>query len=45
LDAMRRQEQKVEPQLKGMRWALLKDVHKLNLAQLTDLNALVRRNR
>ena len=42
LDTMRRQEQKVDPQLKGMRWALLKDMHKLNLAQVTDLNALVR---
>jgi transposase len=42
LDTVRRQEQKVDPQLKGMRWTLLKDANKLNLAQLTDLEALVR---
>ncbi|WP_075357197.1 ISL3 family transposase [Caballeronia sordidicola] len=41
LDAVRRQQQKLDPQLKGMRWTLLKDAHKLNLAQLTDLDALV----
>src|SRR6202011_710833 len=41
LDAVRRQQQKLDPQLKGMRWTLLKDADKLNLAQLTDLEALV----
>ncbi|CAB3809492.1 ISL3 family transposase ISAe1 [Paraburkholderia ultramafica] len=41
LDTVRRQQQKVDPELKGMRWTLLKDPNKLNLAQLTDLAALV----
>jgi transposase len=41
LDAVRRQPQKLDPQLKGMRWTLLKDADKLNLAQLTDLEALL----
>jgi len=41
LDTVRRQQQKLDPQLKGMRWTLLKDANKLNLAQLTDLEALV----
>ena len=41
LDTVRRQQQKVDPQLKGMRWTLLKDPNKLNLAQLTDLEALI----
>jgi transposase len=41
LDAVRRQQQKLDPQLKGLRWTLLKDADKLNLAQLTDLEALV----
>jgi transposase len=41
LDTVRRQQQKLDPQLKGMRWTLLKDADKLNLAQLTDLEALV----
>jgi transposase len=41
LDAVRRQQQKLDPQLKGMRWTLLKDADKLNLAQLTDLEALL----
>ena len=41
LDTVRRQQQKVDPELKGMRWTLLKDANKLNLAQLTDLEALV----
>ena len=40
LDAVRRQQQKLDPQLKGMRRTLLKDADKLNLAQLTDLEAL-----
>ena len=42
LDTVRRQQQKADPELKGMRWTLLKDANKLNLAQLTDLEALVR---
>jgi transposase len=42
LDTVRRQQQKVDPILKGMRWTPLKDPDKLNLAQLTDLEALVR---
>jgi transposase len=41
LDAVRRQQQKLDPQLKGMRWTLLKDADNPNLAQLTDLEALV----
>jgi transposase len=41
LDTVRRQQQKANPELKGMRWTLLKDPDKLNLAQLTDLEALV----
>ncbi len=42
LDTVRRQQQKADSELKGMGWTLLKDVNKLNLAQLTDLEALVR---
>ena len=42
LDTVRRQQQKADPELKGMRWTLLKDANKLNLAQLADLEALVR---
>ncbi|MEX3936099.1 ISL3 family transposase [Paraburkholderia phymatum] len=42
LDTVRRQQQKADPELKGMRWTLLKDANKLNLAQLTDLEALLR---
>ncbi|QIE22935.1 Transposase [Caballeronia sp. SBC2] len=45
LDRVRRQQQKVDSQLKGMRWTLLKDANKLNLAQLTDLKALDFRRR
>jgi transposase len=41
LDTVRRQQQKADPELKGMRWTLLKDANKLNLAQLTDLEALL----
>jgi transposase len=41
VDEMRRQEQKTDPSLKGMRWALLKDRSKLNAAQIADLDALV----
>jgi transposase len=39
LDMVRRQQQqqKADPELKGMRWTLLKDPDKLNLAQRTDL--------
>jgi len=40
-DTVRRQQQKLDPQLKGVRWTLLKDANKLNLAQFTDLEALV----
>ncbi|MGF6813079.1 transposase [Paraburkholderia sp. Clong3] len=42
LDTVRRQQQKADPELKGMRWTLLKDANKLNLAQLTDLETLVK---
>ncbi|MGF6931002.1 transposase [Paraburkholderia sp. UCT70] len=31
LDTVRRQQQKGDPELKGMGWTLLKDVNKLNL--------------
>jgi transposase len=31
LDTVRRQQQKADPELKGMRWTLLKDANKLNL--------------
>lgn len=41
LDCVRREQQKTDPALKGMRWSLLKDVEELNLAQLTDLEALI----
>ena len=41
LDGVRREQQKNDPALKGMRWSLLKDADKLNLAQLTDLEALI----
>jgi transposase len=41
LDGVRREQQKTDPALKGMRWSLLKDADKLNLAQLTDLEALI----
>lgn len=40
-DTVRWQQQKVSPQLKGIRWTFLKDANKLNLSQLTDLDALV----
>jgi len=42
LDTVRRQQQKADPELKGMRRTLLKDASKLNLAQWTDLEALLR---
>jgi hypothetical protein len=32
LDGVRREQQKTDPALKGMRWSLLKDADKLNLA-------------
>jgi hypothetical protein len=41
VDGVRREQQKTDPALKGMRWSLLKDADKLNLAQLTDLEALI----
>jgi transposase len=41
LDGVRGEQQKTDPALKGMRWSLLKDADKLNLAQLTDLEALI----
>ena len=41
LDKMRRLEQKTDPDLKGLRWALLKDRDRLSVAQRADLDALV----
>ncbi len=41
LDGVRRSQQKTDPSLKGMRWSLLKHAQKLDLAQLTDLEALI----
>lgn len=41
IDVMRRREQKLDPSLKGMRWALLKDRSKLSRAQRTDLDAVL----
>jgi len=41
VDEMRRLEQKADPELKGMRWLLLKDRSKLNADQIADLDALV----
>ena len=43
IDQMRRLEQKRDPSLKGLRWALLKDRSKLNLAQRTELDGLLAR--
>jgi transposase len=40
LDKIRRLEQKTDPDLKGVRWALLKDRDRLNAAQRADLDAL-----
>jgi transposase len=40
---MRRLEQKSDPGLKGLRWALLKDHNKLHAEQHHDLDALVAR--
>lgn len=41
LDQMRRLEQKSEPSLKGLRWALLKDRDKLSPSQRDDLDGLI----
>ncbi|WP_028215681.1 ISL3 family transposase [Paraburkholderia mimosarum] len=41
LDKTRRLEQKTDPDLKGLRWALLKDRDRLSAAQRADLDALV----
>jgi len=41
LDKMRRHEQKSDPNLKGLRWALLKDRSKLSRDQAEDLDRLV----
>jgi transposase len=41
IDKMRRIEQKIDPDLKGLRWTLLKDRSKLRKEQRSDLDALV----
>ena len=41
VDKMRRAEQKTDPDLKGLRWALLKDRRNLNANQSADLDALI----
>lgn len=41
VDKMRRNEQKTDPALKGLRWALLKDRRNLTASQCADLDALV----
>jgi transposase len=41
VDEMRRQEQRKDPSLKGLRWTLLKDRSKLEPEQRADLDALV----
>jgi len=41
VDKMRRLEQKTDPDLKGLRWTLLKDRNKLHPGQRNDLDALV----
>ena len=43
IDKMRRLEQKLDPSLKGLRWALLKDRGKLTAAQRTELDGLLAR--
>lgn len=43
VDKMRRLEQKTDPGLKGLRWALLKDRGKLSREQADDLDRLVAR--
>lgn len=41
VDKTRRQEQKTDPELKGLRWTLLKDRDRLAPAQRADLDALI----
>ena len=41
VDKMRRAEQKTDPDLKGLRWALLKDRSRLTTSQSADLDALI----
>jgi len=41
VDRMRRLEQRTDPALKGLRWALLKDKSKLSRDQATDLDRLI----
>jgi transposase len=41
VDQTRRGEQKTDPSLKGLRWALLKDRERLNESQRADLDAFV----
>jgi transposase len=41
VDEMRRQQQRTDPSLKGLRWVLLKDRSKLNDVQAADLDTLV----
>ena len=41
LDLTRRQEQQRDPDLKGLRWALLKDRHRLRASRRHDLDALL----
>ena len=41
VDKTRRIEQKTDPSLKGVRWALLKDKSRLNASQRGDLDALI----
>lgn len=43
IDKTRRLEQKTDPDLKGLRWALLKDRDRLPVAQRADLDALIAR--
>lgn len=43
VDVMRRLEQKTDPDLKGLRWALLKDREALPINQRADLDALIAR--
>jgi transposase len=43
VDKTRRLEQKTDPDLKGLRWALLKDRDRLPVAQRADLDALIAR--
>lgn len=43
LDKARRQAQRADPALKGLRWSLLKDQDRLSAAQRSDLDALIAR--